>query len=107
MRVWLFGIPFVGWGLACSQWTTSAAWARVMAIVGVAGSWMLYGLTAIPGLEGPWAIVADLVCQLLPQGWIRPMWESGLVWIGATTACVGLGLVATSLGYARFARRDL
>jgi ABC-type transport system involved in multi-copper enzyme maturation permease subunit len=107
LRVWLFGIPFVGLGLACSQVTTSPAWARVMAIVGVAGSWLVFGLTSNRQLEGPWAIAADLVRPLLPQGWLRLMWESGAVWMGAGAVCVGLGLVATAIGYVGFARRDL
>jgi len=106
VRTWFFAVPFVGLGVAASQWTTSSAWARVMAIGATAGSWVLYGIARwLEDDRLPW--VADLLLQLLPQGWIRPMWSVGPGWLGAAVATTSLGLAAVSLGYVRFTRRDL
>ncbi len=107
VRTWCFAVPFVGFGVACSQWTTSAAWARVMAIGGTAGSWVLYGIAQVMIEEDWMPVVGDLVIQVLPQGWIRGMWDPGMGWIASCAVCVGLGLTSLLLGYVRFARRDL
>ena len=32
LRAWLFGLPFIGLGVAWSQWTASPNWARVLAV---------------------------------------------------------------------------
>ena len=107
VRTWFFAVPFVGFGVACSQWTTSAAWARVLAIGGTAGSWVGYLVLRWMEHEGhlPWA--TDLLLQLLPQGWIRGLWEPGTGWILSCAATAGLGIAALMLGFVRFARRDL
>jgi len=107
VRTWCFAVPFVGFGVACSQWTTSAAWARVLAIGGTAGSWVLYGFAQLMIEEDWFPAVADLVVQVLPQGWIQGMWDPSMGWIAACTVCLGLGLTSLLLGYVRFARRDL
>jgi len=107
VRTWCFAVPFVGFGVACSQWTTSAAWARVMAVGGTAGSWVLYGIAQVMIEEDWFPMVADVLVQVLPQGWIRGMWDPGTGWILSCIVCVGLGLSSLLFGYVRFARRDL
>ncbi|MFT4624671.1 MAG: ABC-type transport system involved in multi-copper enzyme maturation permease subunit [Myxococcota bacterium] len=107
-RAWLFSVPFVGLGVACSQLTASPAWARVMAIAGVAGSWVLYGIARWLVREGEaYAVVGDLLLQVLPQGWLRGFWAPGVDWWVSGLVCIALGLVALSLGFLRFTRRDL
>ena len=106
LRTWAFAVPFVGVGVATSQLTTSSAWARVMAIGATAGSWVAYGFAR--WLEDDRApVVADLLLQLLPQGWIRDMWSPGAGWLASAVACGALGLGALAVGYLRFHRRDL
>jgi hypothetical protein len=105
-RAWWFSIPFAGLGVAASALTTSSAWARVMAIGATGGSWVLYGVARY--FEGgDYAIVADLTLQLLPQGWMRMLWEPGLGWLPAALVLTALGLAAAGIGHARFATRDL
>jgi hypothetical protein len=100
-------VPFVGFGVACSQWTTSAAWARVLAVGGTAGSWVLYGIGQLM-IDKDWLpVVGDILSQVLPQGWIQGMWDPGMGWVAACIVCVGLGLTSLLFGYVRFARRDL
>lgn len=107
VRVWVFSLPFIGLGVAASQITSSPAWARVMAIGGAAGSWVLYGLARYAKGNGIGSWIADMVLQILPQGWLAGLWEPGLAWLGSAVAIVALSVVAVALGYPRFARRDL
>lgn len=107
IRTWCFAVPFVGFGVACSQWTTSAAWARVLAVGGTAGSWVLYGVAQWMLEENWMPVVADVMLQVLPQGWIRSMWDPGWGWLMGGGAVLGLGLMSVLLGFVRFWRRDL
>jgi hypothetical protein len=106
-RTWLFGVPFVAMGVAASQLTSSPAWARVLAIGGTAGSWVLFGIARWIEAETSWAILSDIALQLLPQGWLRGLWEPGFAWLGSAIACVALGGAVITAGYLRFSRRDL
>lgn len=106
LRAWAFAVPFVGLGVACSQLTSSPAWARVLAVAGTAGSWVAFGF-ARWAESAQHTLVADLALQLLPQGWMRGLWEPGLGWVPAATVCLVLGVAMAALGFARFARRDL
>lgn len=105
-RAWLFSVPFAGLGVAASALTTSAAWARVMAVGATGASWIVYGIARwFEG--GDYAILADVALQLLPQGWMRQLWEPGLAWTPAALVLVSLGLALVGLGHARFSTRDL
>lgn len=101
-----FALPFVGLGVAASQVTASPAWARVLAVGGTAASWVLYQV-ARHGEGRWWAPVGDVALQLLPQGYLRGLWEPGTLWVPSALACVALTLGVVSLGYLRFASRDL
>lgn len=105
LRTWFFSMPFVGVGLATSQLTTSPAWARVLAVGLTAGSWLVYGLLRWTE-QTRWAVLADFGLQVLPQGWMRLMWEP-TGWAVAAGVCAALGVVATLGGYVRFAGKDL
>jgi Cu-processing system permease protein len=105
-KAWMFSVPFAGLGVAASAFTASPAWARVLAIGATAGSWVAYGVARYFEGGNFW-IVADLALQILPQGWLRTLWEPGLGWLLPGAVCVALGLAAVGLGHARFATRDL
>ncbi|NCG19379.1 MAG: hypothetical protein GWP91_10260 [Rhodobacterales bacterium] len=105
LRAWFFSMPFAGVGVAASQLTTSPAWARVMAVGITAGSWLLYGFANwMSANEYP--IIADLLFQILPQGWMHQLWEP-TAWILPAIVCSVLGPVAVLVGFIRFAGRDL
>lgn len=106
LRTWAFSVPFVGIGIAASQLTASAAWARVLAIGGVAATWVAYG-TARWLEDDRFPVVADLLLQVLPQGWIGGMWDPSGGWVVSSVACGALGIAVVGLGYLRFARRDV
>lgn len=105
LRAWFFGLPFIGFGVACSQWTLSANWARVLAVGGTAGSWICYGL-ARAFRDSSWGWLSDLVLQLLPQGWMNSLWTPR-EWLWSAAVYVGLSLFAVALGFVRFSGRDL
>ncbi len=105
-RAWAFSVPFVGIGVAASQLTASSAWARILAIVGVAGTWALAGVI-LRWQDEPWGIVLELLELILPQGWMGEMWLPGLGWVLPSVICMALGIVITGLGYLRFSGRDL
>lgn len=110
LRSWAFGLPFLGIGVACSQLTASPAWARVLAIVACAGTWMAYGAAhafAEWSEDSAWGLVSDAALQVLPQGWVVGLWQPGAWWLTSATVFLALGLAATGAGYVRFARRDL
>ncbi len=105
-RAFAFAVPFVALGTAASLLTASAAWARVMALGAVAGSWIALGFAR--WLETTeYARLADLILPVLPQGWLRGLWEPGFEWTLSALACVAIGASAVALGYARFWRRDV
>lgn len=107
VRTALFSVPFVGFGVAASQITASPAWARVMAVGLTAGSWVLYGLLRMWEADGYLPILVDVMLPLLPQGWLRGMWEPGLGWLASSLAVCALGVLFAGGGYLRFVRRDL
>lgn len=104
-RAALFGVPFAGLGMLCSQLTTSPAWARVLALLGVVASGVLY-LLCTAAQEAPWTYAADLLLPVLPQSWLVELW-SPTGWPAAALVYVCLGLLAMGVGFLRFARRDL
>ncbi len=106
-RAWVFAVPFVGIGVSASQLTSSPAWARVLAVGATALTWVAYGLARFWEEEGRFGLLTDLMLQLLPQGWLRGLWEPGFGWLGPATAACALGLAYAAGGYLRFARKDL
>ncbi|MCB9687831.1 MAG: hypothetical protein H6738_19090 [Alphaproteobacteria bacterium] len=106
-RAWAFGIPFVALGVTASQLTASPAWARVMAIGAAASSWVLLGVARWMETKDGLGLAADVMLQLLPQGWIRGMWDPGWGWLASSAACAALAGAGLVVGYVRFSRRDL
>lgn len=106
IRAWAFSLPFVGLGVAASQWTASPAWARVLAMVGVTGTWAAWGVVGWAE-DGDWGPVFDVLATALPQGWLRALWQGGADWIAPCVFLAALGIATTGLGYVRFSRTDL
>jgi hypothetical protein len=106
-RTLAFGVPFVGLGVAASQVTSSPAWARVLAIGAVASTWVALGLARFGEGRPGWGLVSDVALQVLPQGWLRGLWEPGAGWVLAAVACCALGVAALAAGFLRFQSKDL
>jgi hypothetical protein len=105
-RAILYALPFAGLGIACSAFTSSPAWARVLALTLTAGSSIAYGVLSWVS-DPPWTWVADVVLPLLPQTWVGGLWRPDGELLTSSLVCVGLGVAAAGVGYVRFARRDL
>ena len=107
LRGWLFSLPYIGIGLAVSQWTRSSAWARVLAIAATGGTWVIYWiLLYIESEMEAYAHIVGSIQPLLPQGWISVLWEP-TAWLGAGLALIAISLVALGSGMVVFHRRDL
>jgi hypothetical protein len=106
-RAWLFALPASAAGVLASALVRSAAWARVLALGAVVGSWVAYGACALALARGaPWqGTIANAIVPLLPQGWLAGLWEP-VGWI-APLALAGLGAAVASFAALRFATRDL
>lgn len=101
LRAWGFSLAFVGLGIGVSQWTSSPNGARVAAILGTAGAFILYQAAA----HSDWGLLSDVLTQLLPQGWAAGVW--GPEWPLTVLFCAAFGYAWVGLGYVRFAGRDL
>ena len=106
VRAWFFSVPFVAIGMATSQLTASPAWSRVMALGVTSASWVLFGIGSAAEGSERFGLFADVVLQILPQGYMNGMWEP-YGWRGSALVCVLLGGVALVSTYPLFARRDL
>lgn len=106
LRALAVAIPFVGFGVTCSAVTASPGWARVLALVGVAASWVLYGLSGLVE-DAPWTWLADATAPLFPQAWLRGLWGGPADVATSVGMLVLLGVGALAPGLARFATRDL
>lgn len=105
-RAIVFSLPFAGLGIAASCLTASSNWARVLALAGTAGSWVVYGYL-VTRTTGVAASIADGVLPLLPQAWLGDLWRPGGGVVLATFVCVALAMTAVGVGTWRLMRRDL
>jgi hypothetical protein len=106
-RAWLFGLPFLGIGVAASQITTSSAWARVLALGATAASWVVLGLLDFFRKKEFIPVVWDAVSPLLPQEWLRGLWVGGAELGASALVLTALGVGFSLVGYARMATRDV
>lgn len=105
LRAWLFGLPFIGIGVAFSQFTASPNWARVLALGTTAISWIATGI-AVEFRDSRWGWLSDLALQILPQGWLDGLYTPR-EWMLSGLVYIALSLCAVGLGFIRFGRRDL
>lgn len=105
-RHWLWALPFLGLGMACSQLTQNVNLSRLMAMGLTAASWVLWGL-----LEGrlgdDWPLARDLLLPLLPQSWGMQLWGPGLGWAVPGVVLLAMGFCGLLLGFPFFNRRNL
>ena len=106
-RVWFFGLPFIGMGLAASQLTVSSAWARVLALGAVAGTWIAYGVARWASSTDRYAVLSDVVLQAVPQAWAAGLWQPGIGWLPSALVCSCLAVVIVLGGFLVFSRRNL
>jgi ABC-type transport system involved in multi-copper enzyme maturation permease subunit len=104
IRAWLYSLAYVGMGIGISQWTANPNLARVMAILGVAVTWPMFGEVRFGSFVLP-DLVSAMILQVLPQGWMMGLWTSQ--WPQSALVCVALGYAWVGVGYLRFAGRDL
>jgi len=107
VRAWIFGVPFVGIGIAASQLTASPAWARVLAIGATIGTWQITAFAVWAAEELGRPELGDLVMLAMPQAWLDGLWGPGLDWLGSLVIELGIAIVALGLAYPVFARRNL
>lgn len=106
LRSWAFALPYLGLGIAASQWTASPAWARVLAVLGTSLTWVGYGVAKWGDGGDLWPLW-DALALVLPQGWIIGLWQPGAGWVAPCFYFMALGIATTGLGYVRFAGRDV
>jgi len=107
LRAWFIAMPFVGMGVLCSQLTSSPAWARIMALGMVVGSWVLTGVARYYRDIPESSVIWDVILTLLPQGWMRTMWLMDGGWMVAALICTAMGITIAGMGIVHFRRRDL
>jgi hypothetical protein len=104
-RLWVWSLPWLGLGVACSQLTGTVNLARALALAGVASGLIGYALTKF--LVAPHLpMLADVLLPVLPSSWVRGLWGPGLGWLSSAVALLGLGLVAALVTYPLFRRRN-
>jgi ABC-type transport system involved in multi-copper enzyme maturation permease subunit len=105
-RLWLWSLPFLGLGVACSQWTATVNFARSLALGTAVGTWIAWG-----ALRTDWAearpLLGAVLDPLLPQSWVLDLWGPGWGWAPAGGMLALLGFVAALGALPAFARRDL
>jgi hypothetical protein len=105
-RSLVFALPFLGVGVGVSQLTSSAGWARVLALSLTAASFVVWGVLSWVD-EAPYTWIADVLLPVLPQTWMAGLWRLDAGLVVPVAVCAALGVVAASLGGLVFARRDL
>lgn len=104
-RTWMYGLPFIGIGLMCSQLTSSPAWGRVLATIATSFTWIGFGLLRW-GTHKGYGMFTEPLLPLLPESWVRQMWEGGTSVAIAGTYFVALSIALVALGNAWLSRRD-
>lgn len=106
LRLWVWSLPFVGLGVACSQLTESSQWSRIMGLTAVTGSWALFGYFNVEW-QGVRAVLGDVIRPVLPQTQMLGLWQQGLDWAPPAALLCALSLVLCLAPFPFFARRSL
>lgn len=105
-RLWVWSMPFLGLGLACSQATANVNGARVLALAGTTALWIAWGFCNYYNTEQP-GLWSDILLPLFPQSWAMDLWGPGLGWTVPGLVLLAQGVVLLMAGYPIFARRNL
>ncbi len=104
-RLWVWSLPWLGLGVACSQLTGITNLARALALFAVTSG--LIGFALVKHLLAPKVpVLADVLLPLLPSSWVRGLWGPGFDWLLSGVALLGLGIVAALIAYPLFRRRN-
>jgi hypothetical protein len=105
-RIWVWSLPYLGLGLACSQLFANVNFARSMALAGIVFGWILWGV-----LHSYWmrdlGWITDLIAPLMPHDYALNLWGPGWAWTSSGAILVAIGLAATLAAYPLFRRRNL
>lgn len=104
-RLWVWSLPWLGLGIACSQLSGTVNFTRTLALGGTVGAMTLY--VTVKWLAGDfWPILGDLLLPMMPHTYSMGLWGPGLGWLGEALILAALGLVAALSTYPLFARRN-
>lgn len=106
-KLFVWSLPFLGFGIALSTVTQMTNVARILALVSVTASWVLYAVSTQPALLGDYATIFDIISLLLPQSYGHELWLSSWTWLISGSILFIMGIVYCLLGYPLFARRNL
>jgi ABC-type transport system involved in multi-copper enzyme maturation permease subunit len=105
-RLWLWSLPFLGLGVACSQLTSTVNFARSIALGATVGTWLLFATT-----KSEWAearpYYGALIEPIVPQSYLMDLWGPGTAWMASGAVLGLLGFVAALSTLPIFARRNL
>lgn len=105
-RLWLWSLPFLGIGVACSQLSSSVNFARSLGLAGAVGTWLLFALT-----KSDWAearpYFGAILDPIVPQSYVLDLWGPGWAWASSGAVLALLGFVAALTTLPAFARRNL
>ena len=105
-RIWIWSLPFLGLGVACSQLFSNVNFARTIALAGIVFGWIVWGL-----LHSHWlrdlGWLTDLIAPLMPHDYALDLWGPGWRWSSSGAILCALGLAVMLAAYPLFRRRNL
>ncbi|MCP4868436.1 MAG: hypothetical protein GY898_06935 [Proteobacteria bacterium] len=104
-RLWVWSLPWLGLGIACSQLSGTVNFTRTLALGGTVGVMIVFGITQWLS-DDYWPILGDLVLPILPHSYSLGLWGPGFGWAGEALILAAMGLVWALVTYPLFARRN-
>ncbi len=105
-RIWIWSLPFLGLGVACSQLFSNVNFARTIALTGIVVGWIVWGfLHSYPMRDLGW--VRDLIAPVMPHDYALDLWGPGWQWSSSGAILCALGLAVVLAAYTLFRRRNL
>ena len=91
-RLWIWSLPWLGLGIACSQLSGTVNFARTLALFGTVLLFIAYAvLRWLADDRAP--LLGDLVLPLLPPSYAGGLWGPGLLWADEALILGALGLI--------------
>ncbi len=105
-RLWLWSLPCLGLGVACSQLTSTLNFARSIGLASVVLTWIAFGVSETSWVEARPALGAVME-PLIPQSYMLDLWGPGTEWLASGAMLLLLGFVAALSMLPIFSRRNL